>query len=119
MDDWNGKKPARANPAPNQERRKVSRVVHDSRGNASVEWVDAPANQERTVFEIEGERSTASRTPGGYNPYDRSPGQAPRAPTTRTSNTTRTDLRKLSEWIKLMRALEEKKRNGSPEDGES
>ena len=30
----------------------------------------------------------------------------------KTGNTTRTDLRKLSEWIKMMRELEERKRNG-------
>ena len=96
------------------ERRRLSRVRHDDRGNAYVEWVDAPADLiERPKLEIEGE-------PGGlqletarssYDPYANGSGVG-----RKTGSTSRTDLRKLSEWIKMMRELEERKRNG--EDGE-
>ena len=91
------------------ERRRLSRVRHDDRGNAYVEWVDAPAELvERPKLEIqpgtgelqlETDRSTC-------DPY------ANAGVGRKTVNTTRTDLRKLSEWIKMMRDLEERKRNG-------
>ena len=41
-----------------------------------------------------------------FNPYDRD------QPATRTGNTTRTDLRKLSEWIRLKKELEERRARG-------
>jgi hypothetical protein len=84
-------------------------VVHDDRGNASVEWRDAPAHYKRPVLEIEPEDShtLSIQTDETCNPYERK-AVAPRKP----GNTTRTDLRKLSEWIKMMRELEEKKRRG-------
>ena len=96
------------------ERRRLSRVRHDDRGNAYVEWVDAPAELvARPKLEIEGE-------PGGlqletehsaYNPYANDSGVA-----RKTGNTTRTDLRKLSEWIKMMREIEDRKRAGGDEE---
>lgn len=88
------------------ERRRLSRVRHDDRGNAYVEWIDAPAELvERPKLEIQ-------HGPGGtqhsaYDPYANHSGSA-----RKRGNTTRTDLRKLSAWIKLMRELEERKRNG-------
>jgi len=92
------------------ERRRLSRVRHDDRGNAYVEWVDAPAELvERPKLEIEGHTGglqlDTQRT--AYNPYSNDSGAG-----RKTGNTTRTDLRKLSEWIKMMRELEERKRNG-------
>jgi len=97
------------------ERRRLSRVRHDDRGNAYVEWVDAPAElitrpkleieDGPRGLELESERKT-------YDPYANSR-VAPR-----TGNTTRTDLRKLSEWIKMMRDLEERKRAGGGGDPE-
>ena len=90
--------------APQIERRRKAAVVHDDRGNASVEWRAAPADQERPVLEVQGEERLAlKREETSYDPYA-SKGQ-PR------SSGTRTDLRRLSEWIKLMRELEERKRN--------
>ncbi|HEV2442404.1 MAG TPA: hypothetical protein VGT07_07765 [Steroidobacteraceae bacterium] len=96
------------------ERRRLSRVRHDDRGNAYVEWVDAPADLiERPKLEIQGE-------PGGlqlesercaYDPYSNGAGGA-----RKTGSTSRTDLRKLSEWIKMMRELEDRKRSGGSED---
>ena len=98
------------------ERRRLSRVRHDDRGNAYVEWVDAPADLvERPKLEIEHHTGdlTLETERSAYNPYASGAGAA-----RKTGNTTRTDLRKLSEWIKLMRELEERKRNGGGDDGE-
>ena len=92
------------------ERRRLSRVRHDDRGNAYVEWLDAPAELvARPKLEIEGHAGefALATEPGSHNPYANAAGAA-----RKTGNTTRTDLRKLSEWIKLMRELEERKRNG-------
>ena len=99
------------------ERRRLSRVRHDDRGNAYVEWVDAPAELvARPKLEIEdptgglqldGQRSA-------YNPYSNDSGAG-----RKSGNTTRTDLRKLSEWIKMMREREERKRSGGGPEEES
>jgi len=96
------------------ERRRLSRVRHDDRGNAYVEWVDAPAELvARPKLEIQRDRGELQLDTqrSAYNPYANESGAA-----RKSGNTTRTDLRKLSEWIKMMRELEERKRNG--EDGE-
>jgi hypothetical protein len=91
------------------ERRRVSRVRHDDRGNAYVEWVDAPAELvDRPRLEVQDgagglQLETERRT---YDPYASNAGRQPK-----TGNTTRTDLRKLSEWIKMMRDMEERKRD--------
>jgi hypothetical protein len=100
-------------------RRRLSRIVHDHKGNAIVEWYDAPADYERPVFEIEGARQPAApsdrglntgslsiQTPESHDPYMRLP-EADR----KRSPGQRTDLRKLSAWIKMMRSLEEAKKN--------
>ena len=97
------------------ERRRLSRVRHDDRGNAYVEWIDAPAELvARPKLEIEHHAGELALTTGSHNPYANAAGAA-----RKTGNTTRTDLRKLSEWIKMMRELEERKRNGGggEEDG--
>ena len=86
-------------------RRRSSRIVHDHKGNAVVEWLDATSEYERPKFEVEGARLSVE-TQESYDPYmrgaeierKRTPGQ-------------RTDLRKLSAWIKMMRSLEEAKKN--------
>ena len=94
------------------ERRRVGRVVHDERGNASVEWRAAPADHERTVLEVQGEDGLALKTDEvSYDPYAR---HRP----LRTGVGKRTDLRKLSEWIKKMRELEELKRAGGADPEE-
>lgn len=97
------------------ERRRLSRVRHDDRGNAYVEWVDAPAELvKRPKLEIEGEPAglqLADTERKAYDPYANESGIS-RKP----GNTTRTDLRKLSEWIKLMREQEDRKRGGGPEE---
>jgi hypothetical protein len=94
------------------ERRRVGKVVHDDRGNASVKWEDAPADYERVVLEVVNDGRSERAGENDCNPY------AQRTPRERGSsgNTTRTDLRKLSDWIKKMRELEERKRNADDQD---
>jgi hypothetical protein len=97
------------------ERRRLSRVRHDDRGNAYVEWIDAPAELvERPKLEIAQEPWEAPLDAQGkaFDPYSNASGVARKS----TGNTTRTNLRELSEWIKMMRALEERKRNGGDEE---
>ncbi|MHB8815259.1 MAG: hypothetical protein ACYDAE_18570 [Steroidobacteraceae bacterium] len=96
------------------ERRRLSRVRHDDRGNAYVEWVDAPADLiERPKLEIQGEPGELQLETErcAYDPYSNGSGVA-----RRTGSTSRTDLRKLSEWIKMMRELEDRKRSGGSEE---
>ncbi len=119
------------NDAALEQRRRVSRVVHDDRGNASVQWLDAPADYERPVFEVETNTARMRRLQYGlgaeklsleaeraFNPYSnpapvqRKIGDAGRGATSRT------DLRKLSEWIKMMRELEERKQQGGSADND-
>ena len=94
---------------PESERRRVATVVHDDRGNASVKWRDAPADSKRTILEVQGEAPLAIKTDETFDPYSRR--QMHRSDTRRNGHTARTDLRKLSEHIKMMRELEERKRN--------
>jgi hypothetical protein len=108
----NPKRYRSAQAQPPSERRRVGAVVHDERGNASVEWRDAPAGQERPVLEVIGENGLSVKTDEvSYDPYARHRPQ-------RTGVGKRTDLRKLSEWIKKMRELEERKRNRGDAEGE-
>jgi len=116
--DLDAKPPAQSESTGTSEsanRRRVGRVVHDDRGCASVEWHDAPANQPRTVLEVEDTARAqrrlknlrdhpATKAPrqDTFNPYQRAPGTAP-------ASGPRRDLRKLSKWIKMMRELEERK----------
>ena len=98
------------------ERRRVGKVVHDDRGNASVEWRAAREDEERQVLELLGDDGLSLKTDeASYDPYQRN-----RTSTTGAKGRTgatgptgaprRTDLRKLSEWIKQMRELEARKR---------
>lgn len=102
--------PVRHNAPEAPERRRVGRIVHDDRGNASVNWHDAPANYRRQVFEIESEehdRGLQLQTkPRSCDPYASADPREPKKPAAPK------DLRKLGEWIKMMRELEERKRKG-------
>ena len=93
---------------PDAERRRIGKVVHDARGNASVSWLDAPADYQRPVLEV-ADGGLAVKSEESFNPYAH-------GATRSTATSTRTDLRKLSEWIKMMRELEERKRNGGDQD---
>jgi hypothetical protein len=97
-------------------RRRIGTVVHDDRGQASVEWRDAPADYERPVLEILGTPElTLKNDDPSCDPYAR---HAASLPKTIPGNTTRTDLRKLSEWIKMKRELEERKLRGTVDEDE-
>jgi hypothetical protein len=97
-------------------RRRMGKVVHDDRGMASVEWLDAPKDYVRPVLELEDGASATSRLKAlrdqapltiakqdAFNPYQRSTVDSP------TQGGTKRDLRKLSKWIKMMREIEERK----------
>ena len=111
-------------------RRRIGQIVHDDRGAASVEWRDAPLDHERQKLEIEETRGSGRgdtklrnglslevRNDDTFNPYDRKPDTfagVPGAPAGPKGG--KRDLKKLSEWLKLMRAMEERKKNGEPEE---
>ena len=103
--------------------------MHDERGNAIVEWEDAPPDYQRPVLEIEssdadrdlqrrlGADRLALDNPHDFDPYS-STRPLERKPPRSTGNTSRTDLRKLSEWIKLMREMEQRKQPGAADTDE-
>ena len=119
MKDVKNKPPAEDESKGNGEsanRRRVGRVVHDERGWASVQWQDAPENYVRPVLELEAGTATQTRLKSvrsdapltkskkdAFNPYQRATPDAP------TGGGARRDLRKLSNWIKMMREVEERK----------
>jgi len=104
-------------------RRRVSQIVHDDRGNARVEWIDAgyagvpleraPLSIEQTPARGESAKLTVERKgASGFDPYARvGAAHIPEAKKTPVKK----DLRKLSEWIKLKRELESRK---SQDDGD-
>jgi hypothetical protein len=116
VDDRKGKPPL-PSPAPDTssaaERRRIARVVHDDRGNAKVEWQSAPADYERTTLAID-EAPVTRKPEEGYNPYGGT--QARLRSKERRPPSGKRDLHKLSEWIKKMRELEERKKRGDGED---
>ena len=114
--DHSQKKQSESAAMPEAERRRIGLVAHDERGNAFVDWRDAPADHVRTVLEVQGEGLALKKEEVSYDPYARSRAARESAPVRKpTGGTTRTDLRRLSEHIKLMRALEARKRNGEDE----
>jgi hypothetical protein len=99
-------------------RRRVSQIVHDERGNARVEWIDAgyagepldraPLSIETTPPRGANAKLSVERVRSkGFDPYARiGVGQA--APEQKKPAGKR-DLRKLGEWIKLKRELDERR----------
>ena len=105
-------------------RRRVSQIVHDDRGNARVEWIDAgyagepleraPLSIESTPARGENGKLTVERKrASGFDPYQRI--GAAHVPEPKKQPGGKRDLRKLGEWIKLKRELEERKARGEPE----
>jgi len=110
-DNSNNKGPQAAN------RRRVSQIVHDERGNARVEWIDAgfagvpleraPLSIEPTPARGENGKLTVERKrAGGFDPYARV--GAAHIPESKKVPVKK-DLRRLGEWIKLKRELETRK----------
>lgn len=108
MTDTNDKTPPAAN------RRRASQIVHDERGNARVEWIDAgfagvplerePLSIESTPARGESAKLSVERVrSGGFDPYARV--GAAHVPEAKKPAGKR-DLRKLGEWIKMKRELE-------------
>jgi hypothetical protein len=94
------------------ERRRISRVRHDERGNAYVEWIEAPAALvDRPKLEVQREPLRLEEERKSFDPYASAAGAA-----RKSGSTTRTNLRQLSEWIKMMRELEERKRASGGEE---
>ena len=111
MNDENSKRP----PA---NRRRASQIVHDDRGNARVEWIDAghagellerePLSIQSTPPRGENVKLTVERTrANGFDPYQRV--GAAHIPEPKKPPVVKRDLRKLGEWIKLKRELEARK----------
>jgi hypothetical protein len=114
VDNVNKKSPAQGNSdAKESERRRIATIVHDERGNASVRWHDAPADERRPVLEVLGEPKLSVKNEETYDPYARGGARATRPAGKRPP---RTDLRKLSEWIKMMRELEARNKGGGNGD---
>lgn len=108
-DNSNEKRP------PAMNRRRASQIVHDDRGNARVEWIDAgyagellerePLSIQSTPGRGESARLAVERTrANGFDPYARAAGFGT-APEPKKTPAKR-DLRKLGEWIKMKRELE-------------
>ena len=112
-DDNSNGKPSQAS-----NRRRASQIVHDDRGNARVEWIDAgyagvpleraPLSIESTPARGQSAKLSVERhRAGGFDPYARV-GAGPSIPEPKKPQGKR-DLRKLGEWIKMKRELEERK----------
>jgi hypothetical protein len=94
------------------QRRRIGKVVRDDRDSATVEWVDAPPNYDRVPLSLESTLPPGGIKPAsGYDPYETiTPRNAAKAAA--DQRPAKRDLRKLSEWIKQMRELEERKKRG-------
>jgi hypothetical protein len=109
MADFSFKRPQQPPPAPEANRRRLGVVQHDDRGNAYVTWHDAPSDENRHVLEILGEPKPKVKAEESYDPYARREARSASA-SVRPSKPK--DLRKLGEWIKMMKALEARKLSG-------
>lgn len=87
--------------------------MHDERGNARVEWVNVPADSARVPLSLEDTQSI-HRPERGYDPYHKTPKSLHKHdPDARAP---KRDLRRLSEWIKQMRVLEQRKLQGDADE---
>ncbi|MGH8326001.1 MAG: hypothetical protein ACRET2_04480 [Steroidobacteraceae bacterium] len=92
-----------------RERRRSTRIVHDDRGNARLEWVNVPPEpgHRRVTLSLE-ETRPVYRPEKGYDPYAKA-AREPRKPPASAGEPerrTKRNLRGLSEWIKQMRRLD-------------
>ncbi|MBV8740463.1 MAG: hypothetical protein JOZ12_01695 [Sinobacteraceae bacterium] len=126
-----GPGPAESGPAggestPDNERRFMRGVVHDHKGTAHLQWYDVQLDYERQLLELEDKTHSAEtgkhkldtgglsvKEDDSFDPYTRKP------ETERKRNRgTRTDLRRLSAWIKMMRELEQARKRDEDEDSD-
>lgn len=119
MSNLTRKKPGGSEPNRDAERRKCGLVVHDDRGNASVSWRDAPADYDRPVLQVLGEPELTLKSDETHDPYAHrtARGAGDRSDSAHRGGGSRTDLRKLSDWIKMMREREQRKRGGGESGG--
>ena len=114
-DDDSKNKPSQAT-----NRRRASQIVHDDRGNARVEWIDAgyagvpleraPLSIEKTPGRGENGKLTIERSrAGGFDPYARVGAAHARE---EKKPPGKRDLRKLGEWIKMKRELDARRESG-------
>jgi hypothetical protein len=113
--EWMPAKPAdEESPPAAPGKRRLSRIVHDERGNARVEWIDVPEtaaaapDEHRVPLSVEGAVAKPPKPPepeNAWNPY----GQTGAAQKPGGGAKGQRDLRKLSEWIKLKRKMEKDK----------
>jgi hypothetical protein len=108
------------NPPNSANRRRASQIVHDDRGNARVEWIDAgyagvpleraPLSIEQTPSRGDSSKLVVERVRAkGFDPYARV--GAAHVPEQKKQPVKR-DLKKLGEWIKLKRELDARKTSG-------
>jgi len=92
------------------DRRRVGRIVRDERGNGVLEWVDVTEKQgfDHEPLSLQDSPLSIQQEAESFNPYERRPTSKP----ANGERPVKRDLRKLSEWIKTMRAVEEKKIRG-------
>jgi hypothetical protein len=123
MKDQNSKSPRRP-AAPDHERRHVRGIEHDHKGTAKLQWYDEAADHERRLLELEDKTHVrpgsarkldtgglSLRNDDSFDPYTRVPdGDRKRSPAGRT------DLRRLSAWIKMMRELEQARQRNDEEN---
>ena len=129
MRDYDKNSRARTEDAPTEiafPRRRLGRVEHDHLGNARMEWARLPDNPDggRDVLKLVEDspaRSGRLNPPfkteryrsNGFEPYQQvggafaAPQAAPRKPK---------DLRKLGEWLKMTRELEERRKRAENGD---
>jgi hypothetical protein len=111
----------KGNPPLAVNRRRVSQIVHDERGDARVECIDAGragVPLEREPLSIaptpargeHGKLAVERKRPSGFDPYARVGTAGIREPAKPAP--AKRDLRRLGEWIKLKRELEAKKESG-------
>lgn len=100
-------------PVSDAERRRFGRIDRDERGQATVTWVKPPRDWERRDLAlVEDDASATASRPAvtkGYDPYESTAtGLSWNTVPTRLTRPARTDLRRLSEHIKQMRALKDR-----------
>ncbi len=121
MNDDKPKPPAPAGPTSVEfPRRRLGRIVHDERGQASMEWEALDAREtaraprqklqlmdDNELAELRPQSNRVTSLAQGADPYDL--GVTARVKQLKKPRTPE-DMRRLNEWIKQKRIVEEKRR---------